>query len=237
MNTKVFQKIGLNVPSHVITQISIGKTGVIQIFLNNLRSCIALSGANLDKPILLMQEPRALLTVPAIYEDPLWYKYNLRHHLLTNNPQTSRINPYPDDFEYQWQKKQAQRVLKQGKMNNVGEKYATKSYSHPDINKKPTLVQTNGGITVLPPITSQVNSVMNPFVPAPPFHRMGLAAAKIELDNKNEQILEKEDEVLFLKGQLKRMEALVQKKNARIQDLLMQMERLQTQLPKSYNKY
>jgi hypothetical protein len=248
MNKTVFRRIGLNVPSHIITQLSIAKTGVIQIFLNNLRSCISLSGANIDKPIFLLPDsrPAAIYHVPPpVYDsDSLWYKYNLRHHLLTSerNPHPAVAAYHSDDFDYQWQKKQAQRVLKQNKANSVGEKYATKSLSHPEIQKaniNRALANTPGAaLTILPPLTTVQPLNRNPFVPAPAFNRMGLAAAKIELDNKNEQILEKEDEVLFLKGQLKRMETLVQKKNARIQDLLMQLERAQAgQQKNSYHKF
>jgi hypothetical protein len=38
-------------------------------------------------------------------------------------------------------------------------------------------------------------------------------------------MVQKEDEVVFLRGQLKRMEILLQNKNAKIQELLDQIER------------
>ena len=38
-------------------------------------------------------------------------------------------------------------------------------------------------------------------------------------------MVQKEDEVLFLRGQLKRMEILLQNKNAKIQELMDQIER------------
>jgi hypothetical protein len=47
----------------------------------------------------------------------------------------------------------------------------------------------------------------------------------MQLDEKNSQIIEKEDEVQFLKGQLKRMEILLQSKNSKIQELLDLLEK------------
>lgn len=38
LNNKVFRRIGLNLPNHVMTQLSISKTGIAQSFLYNLRA-------------------------------------------------------------------------------------------------------------------------------------------------------------------------------------------------------
>ena len=94
---------------------------------------------------------------PGMYgDDPMWYKYNLRYNLMKGQ------NPgmYPEEYDFYWQKKQAERVLKSGKSRKLN--YNTsKSFSNPNIRPK-----------VLPPI-------INPYVNAP---AVGLAAAKLELD-------------------------------------------------------
>ena len=43
--------------------------------------------------------------------------------------------------------------------------------------------------------------------------------------DKTQRMVQKEDEVIFLRGQLKRMEILLQNKNAKIQELMDQVER------------
>ena len=48
LNSLLYSLLGLQIPSHVITQLSIGKTGIIQNFLNNLRICILMNSAAKD---------------------------------------------------------------------------------------------------------------------------------------------------------------------------------------------
>lgn len=104
LNQRVFRRIGLNVPSHVITQLSIAKSGTAQILLYNLRTCITLSGANTStKPMTVIAEPMIATTSYVVrpnYDPGMWYKYNMRHNLL------KRPIPigFQDEFEYYRQK-------------------------------------------------------------------------------------------------------------------------------------
>lgn len=177
-------------PSHVITQLSIAKTGVAQIFLYNLRTCLTLYGANTHPiaPVVLANTSPLppVLVRPSLYEDPLFLKYNLRYNYLKDKPPLM----FQSELDYYWQKKQAERALK-----------SDKSRSYPNLQP-----------AILPPLSYRAPIA-------------DLAAAKIELDDKNQAILDKDDEIQFLKGQLKRMEVLLNNKNSKIQDLTSQLEK------------
>lgn len=216
LNTHLFSKIGLNVPAHVITQLCISKTGIAQQFLYNLRAILTLNGANtgvMPIPVYTEPGPPVLMRPPASqtqnsYEEQ-WYQNNGRQNLLRDY--LPLANVYKDEYDYYWQKKQAERVIKSDKAKQLPKAQPPKSFSLPLLKNPPPVIG--------PP--------MNPpyLLAAQPITQVGLAAAKMQLDEKTTQIIEKEDEVHFLKAQLKRMEVLLQSKNAKIQELLDLLEK------------
>lgn len=121
-------------------------------------------------------------------------------------------NVYKDEYDYYWQKKQAERVVKSDKANHLPKSNSMKGQPNNGRISLPLL--KNPPALVAPPINSYIVAA------APPPIHLDLAAARIQLDEKTSQIIEKDDEVQFLKGQLRRMEVLLQSKNAKIQELL-----------------
>jgi hypothetical protein len=196
-----------------MTQLSIAKTGTAQLLAYNIRVCLTLSGAYTNVLPVIAKPTASVLSDPIIrpgyYNDPMWYKYNLRYSLL--NGQSPGI--YPDEYEYYWQKRQADRVLKYDKAKLTGHQNINstiKSFSHPNVR---------GG--KLPALTP------GPFLAPVDVSKMGMTAAQVELDDKNKKIHAIEDEVQYLRGQLKRMEVLLQNKNAKIQEMQMEIEKQQ----------
>jgi hypothetical protein len=198
----VFRKIGLNLPTHVMTQLSIAKSSIAQIFLYNLRASLILAGANTSlKPMPLYPDPihRAITPYVDPYYDP--YLYGTKPY------------GYRDEFDYYWSKRQTDRALKSARGLSLDRNLVAtpKSFSHPSLRPR--------GSSVFPPL-------VNPYAYVPPQSRIGMTAAKMEIDDRNQQINEKQDEVQFLKGQLKRMEVLLQTKNYKIQELQIQIDKL-----------
>lgn len=217
MNTHLFSKIGLLTPPHVITQLCISKTGVAQQFLYNLRAILTLNGANtgvMPVPVYTEPGPPIVMRQPGhvmqnSYEEQ-WYQNNGRQNLLREH--LPLANVYKDEYDYYWQKKQTERVVKSDKTKQLPKTQQPKSFSLPLLKHPPQLV------------AGPINGPQY-MLAGPPIHHVGLAAAKLQLDEKTSQIIEKDDEVHFLKGQLKRMEVLLQSKNAKIQELLDMLER------------
>lgn len=208
LNSKLFRKLGLHVPSHVITQLSIGKTGIAQTLLNNLRTCISLNSVYNHLPaiaVLPEPQPSPVIVGGPSFEDPMWYKYNLRYNFLKEQPPIV----FQEQYDYYRQKRQAERALKSSKSRNkLGKSIITsKSFSNPNLRPKQS---------IFPPLSN--NYLIDP--------RYDLTAAKVEIDDKNKQISDREDEVQYLRGQLKRMEVVLQSKNFKIQELLSQIDKL-----------
>ncbi|CAF0724393.1 unnamed protein product [Brachionus calyciflorus] len=202
LNSKVLKIIGLNIPKHVITQLSIAKTGVAPILLYNLRACITLFGANTNiiPPLHL-----PVLVRPPVYEDPLWAKYNLRLNLLGEGPKFI----HPNEYEYLWNKKQIERAIKSDRGKQLPLISPTESGS------------SSSRLAITKKLTK------NPYLISPAISDLSLTAAKLELDDKTKQISAKDDELLMLKEKLKRMEVLLNTKNAKIQELTTRVEKLQ----------
>lgn len=207
----MFSKLGLSVPPHVVTQLCISKTGVAQQFLYNLRAILTLNGANtgvMPVPVYSEQAPPILMrptqqVMHNSYEEQ-WYQNNGRQNLIREHlPLT---NVYKDEYDYYWQKKQAERVIKSDKTKQLPKAQQPKTFSLPLLKNPPPVI----GPPINPPY----------LLATQPITHVGIAAAKMQLDEKITQISEKEDEVHFLKAQLKRMEVLLQNKNAKIQELL-----------------
>jgi hypothetical protein len=180
---------------------------------------LTLSGAYTNVLPLVAKPPASVLSDPIVrpvyYNDPMWYKYNLRYSLL--HGQSPGI--YPDEYEYYWQKRQADRVLKYDKAKLTGHQNVNatiKSFSHPNI--RPGAKVPGGKLPALTP---------GPFLAPAAVSKMGITAAQVELDDKNKKIHAIEDEVQYLRGQLKRMEVLLQNKNAKIQELQMEIDKQQ----------
>ncbi len=187
-----------------------------QQFLYNLRAVLTLNGANTGvMPVPVYREPappiliRAPPPVSNSYDQDPWYQSNGRQNLLREQQQFANV--YKDEYDYYWQKKQAERVVKSDKAKQLPKTQPPKSFSLP-LLKNPSLL-------AVPPLIG------------PPISSFAVVApqlsiqTKMQLDEKNSQIIEKEDEVQFLKGQLKRMEILLQSKNSKIQELLDLLEK------------
>jgi len=216
LNAHLFSKIGLSIPPHVMTQLCISKTGIAQIFLYNLRAILTLNGANTGAiPVPVFRDPPVIMRAPppllaSSYEEMNWPTQNGRQQLS----QIPLTNVYKDEYDYYWQKKQAERVVKSDKTRLLPKSNSMKGPSNNGRISLPVLKNPPGATLMAPPPISSY------IVAAPPPIHLDLAAAKLQLDEKTTQIFEKEDEVQFLRGQLKRMEILLQNKNAKIQELL-----------------
>ena len=222
MNSHLFSKIGLGIPPHVMTQLCISKTGIAQLFLYNLRAILTLNGANTGAlPVPVFREPPVIMRAPppilaSSYEEINWPTQSFQQNgrQLQQLPQIPLTNVYKDEYDYYWQKKQAERVVKSDKARLLPKSNSMKGQSNNGRISLPFLKNPPGATLVAPP---PINSYI---VAAPPPIHLDLAAAKLQLDEKTSQIIEKDDEVHFLKGQLRRMEILLQNKNAKIQELL-----------------
>ncbi len=181
LNAKLFRKIGLVVPKHMATQLSICKTGIAQILLSNLRACLTMAGANTynvnSRSISVMDRsrPRAILAGNS----------NRR----INGANTPYI--YADEYEYYWHQKQTARAIRDPRSRAPPPQ---KSFSHPNINSKGVML--------------------------PPINRVVASRMQTDRDYNNSEDID------YLKGQLRRMEILLQSKNAKIHDLSDQLNRL-----------
>lgn len=186
LNGKTFARLGLNVPEQVMTQLSIAKTGVVEVFLYNLRESI--------RSMMLYREhdPR-LAPVRALYAagDP----YLLKYHMLSP---TEPLYKYTNMDKY-WSRRNVlldrarASLATNAQLIHTGKKSDRKS---PGLGLLPPIDRTNG------------------------------AVSKLELEEKNQEILTKEEEIQTLKAKLKRLEHLVTLKDTRIDELQLQLEKL-----------
>ena len=166
------------------------------------------------------------LTAP-IYPDPMWYKYNLRYNLL-NEPAPNLQAIYPSEYEYYWQKRQADRINRS--LDNKGGSEKTKKIGHGvilDSNSFTAPVGGGGGggntTSRLPPLSNQYTVSSLPIANINSYSKY---------DPKTKSYMSAPAEIQDLKDQLRRMELILQSKNARIQELLAQVEK-----QKPYKKY
>ena len=237
----------MNIPTHVMTQLSIAKTGIAQIMLNNLRTCLTLFGANtLINPLPVYAGPTTVVVPPPMTPSLV----RLKPGMSIDGMSTNALDPWyrypyaayagrrlvngtylPDEYEYYWQKKQAERALKSARRKSIVAPGAVagttvvvpppKAISNPSLMRAsifPPVVTTTNPAAYLPPATPYTIVQPPPLAPASRLgdaSRLG-AAAKLELNEKNQMIYDKQDEVQFLKGQLKRMEIVLQNKNFKV---------------------
>lgn len=192
----------MNIPKHVITQLSICKTGIAPVFLFNLRASLTLFGANtnIGPSVHIPLVPRQPLQ-----DESAWVKYNMRNNMMKESPKLINQNEY----DYLWQKKQVERVIKSDKVKNL----PTKSPNESGQN----LVKQSS----LPKLPR------NPYRLSPSISEVNLTAAKLEIDDQKKLIIEKEEELRLLKEKIKRMETLITNKNSKIQELTLRIEKLE----------
>jgi hypothetical protein len=212
LNVKVFRRIGLIVPSHMATQLAIGKTGIAQILLSNLRACLMAAGANTfdirSKSVMTSRHPGRPPPAPrrragpggpqgppSIHNTPRGGPGpGMAGHAgiaalagIVGGPQRPGGQyVYNDDYEYMFHQKQNARAMN-------GNRPVPKSISNPNL-----MPPVNRNVGFLPAINNNKR---------PP--RMNNGVMDIADTN----------EVQYLRSQVKRMEALLQAKNAKIQDL------------------
>ena len=185
-----------------MTQLSIAKAGIIEVFLYNLRESIRSMMLYRDDPRLALTGlPTAPLpgTIRSLYHvnDPRWYKYNML-------PQTDPLYKYSDMDLYFYRKQLLQdqarlQLSKSGSLKNRIKK-------NPN-SKSPAFGYSQSN--ALPPlITDRAGNV-----------------SKIELEEKTQEILVRDEEIETLKAKLKRLEHLLGLKDARIQDLTNQVDK------------
>lgn len=228
LNSEVFDRIGLTVPSHVLTQLCISKSGIAQSFLFNLRMSLALTGAqtNLFPPPQFLQDPRL--------NDP---KTQTGHGLAYPIHPHAHVNPYHHMYNPLWMNPKGLPYLyppeeggktprsstngtdrtPKDKSGQPMHSPSTKSFASTTNGDRPT---RGGGKGALPP-------VKEPFVPMPMANAsVSLAQAKSDLNEKSKKLQEKEEEVIELKEKMKRMDQMVQSKNSKIQELTDQIEKM-----------
>ena len=191
-----------------MTQLGIAKPGIAQIFLYNLRMCLAVTGANTQLlPPGYLLDPRAMPAnaFPHMHHDPyqhmynpLWYNQNLRKN--TQIPQLPFIYPTAfNEFE-NWQPQTIKAITKQvGSPPAKVPSPSTKQFSNSNMRA--------AALRTMPP--SQLPNLA-----------ASLSQTKFELDEKNKRLQEKDDEIKELKTQMKRMEQLMQAKEIKIQELM-----------------
>lgn len=220
INSEIFNAIGLTVPSHVLAQLSISKSGIAQSFLFNLRMSLALTGAqtNLFPPPQFLQDPRL---------NGMAYPIHPQAHVGMG---MNGMNPYQHMYNPLW----AMHGQKGGPMgpfmqqnNNEEEGKGGKNGKSPSTNGGGSSSRkTLGSSTDKGGNASKVNG-MGPFVPYPAaISSVSLNQAKSELNDKNKKLQDKEEEVNDLKAQMKRMDEMVKLKNSKIQDLTSQVEKM-----------
>ena len=215
LGVDIFERLGLTVPTHVMTQLAIAKPGIAQIFLYNLRMCLAVTGANTQLlPPGYLLDPRAMPpnAYPHMHHDPyqhmynpLWYNQNLRKN--TQIPQLPYIYPTLNEFE-NWQlQTDRTKATKQTKLTSPG--------SSPKVGSPSTKQFSNSNMKAMSKAATGLPNLA-----------ASLSQSKLELDEKNKRLQEKDDEIQELKAQMKRMEQLVQAKAAKIQELTQQIEKM-----------
>lgn len=95
----MFEKIGLTVPSHIVTQLGIAKTGIAQSFLYNLRMSLAMTGAQVQlfPPPQFLFDPRLNGASYPVHSAAQTYMYNpLWAHAFAkgNGPPGANQLPY-----------------------------------------------------------------------------------------------------------------------------------------------
>lgn len=237
LNSEIFEKVGLTVPSHVLTQLSISKSGIAQIFLYNLRMSLALTGAQtqLFPPPQFLLDPRLNGASYPVHSNAKSFMYNPLWALgQKGHPLPYIYPPYGmPQAEYEAAYLKATGVKPGSQSNRSNGSQANGSQSNRGSNQmqspsQKSFASSNGdksnaknGKAALPPV--------NPFVPYPVVNAsVSLNQTKSELNEKTKKLQEKEDEVNELKAQMKRMEQMVQNKNSKIQELNLQIEKLNT---------
>ena len=199
-----------------MTQLSIAKAGIIEVFLYNLRESIRAMMLYRDDPLATRLPPLHALnglhplhpglhpalpgTVRSLYDPRYMYKYNML------NP-TDPLYKYADlDLHFyrkQLLQDQARVGLKSGTLKN------RRNSKNP--NSKSPGPSGYAENNTLPPLLS---------------NRAANNVSKIELEEKTQEILVREEEIETLKAKLKRLEHLLGLKDARIQDLSTQVDKL-----------
>jgi len=179
INSEIFVHIGLTVPSHVLSQLSISKSGIAQSFLFNLRMSLALTGAqtNLFPPPQFLQDPRL---------NGLAYPIH----------QQATINPYHHMYNPLW-------ALNKGQLPFFDETGKVKSPNNgPATNRgqqmvSPSSKSITNDKTASKGAGKQVTNgaPKEPFVPYPVANAsVSLNQAKNELNEKTKKLQDKEDE-------------------------------------------
>jgi hypothetical protein len=219
LNGKVFIRLGLSVPEHIMTQLSIAKAGIIEVFLYNLRESIRAMMLYRDDPLATRLpglhplhalhplnpihpglHPPLPGTVRGLYDPRYMYKYNML------NP-TDPLYKYADLDLHFYRKQilqdQARLGLKSGSLKTNRKNSKVPNSKSPG----PGYADNN----TLPPLLT---------------NRAANNMSKIEIEEKNQEILVREEELETLRAKLKRLEHLVGLKDARIQDLSTQIDKL-----------
>lgn len=181
-----------------MTQLSIAKPGIVEVFLFNLRESVRQMMFYRD------MDPR-LGTIRSLYstQDPQWYKYNM---LAPTDPMFKYA-----DMDLYFHRKQM--VQDQARLNLVKSASIKGGRKKASTSKSPALgysLNMAGGTTLPPLITDRGTANVS----------------KLDLEEKQQEVLAKEEEVQTLRAKLKRLEHLLSLKDARIQDLQTQVDKL-----------
>lgn len=226
LNSEIFDKIGLTVPSHVLTQLSISKSGIAQAFLFNLRMSLALTGAQtqLFPPPHFMYDPRLNGASYPVHGQAQSYLFN---PYQANAKNMALPYLYPPPF--------VNNGMKPGDYEAAMAK-AAKSFNANTPNLSPGRSPTLGGKGKMDSPSQKSLVSQNgkgkggknePFVPLPAVNAsVSISQTKSELYEKTKKLEDKEAEVNELKAQMKRMEEMVKAKNSKIQELTSQVEKM-----------
>jgi hypothetical protein len=196
LNGKVFTKIGLNVPNNVLTQLSTAKSGIVEVFLYNLRESIS--------------------TTMLYRNDPLINRFlplnTLNHHLYpmlpgsVYDPRYMHNSFLPTNSLYKYSNSDYYRKLLLDYHTRLTTKLDTLTAS-----KSP---RTGYATTkALPSLISNL-AIDNVSIK--------------EVEKINKKILAKDEEIQILHTKLKRLEHLLEIKDAHIQNLTAQVDKLKS---------
>lgn len=186
LNGKVFSRLGLNVPENVMSQLSRGKEGFIEIFLFNLRESIRSAMLYRDHDLRFGKVP-----MDHLYAD---------NYLYNRNGMLPRINPYMQTID--------PLLVPLVKKPIVDPLLVVKNPQTPSkTSKGGSYAKNSNKPGVLPPIDKRTDPV-----------------SRLDIEERTQEALLREEEIQALKIQLNRLEQIVNIKDSRIDELEKQID-------------
>ena len=232
---KVLPRIGLKLPVHVIHQLSMGKSGVIQSFLVNLKTCIAYAHS---RNYLPLPDSQVLFGARA-YQDAismsLPFGVDNDDNSSPHPPYLKSFTPFPGIIRpsdlainslllpHAAHKQTSTQALKTSRIRKAVEKL---SLSQPELNfgsRLPPINTSNASLAIPQAQGAAALPHTNKKSPRNLHHHHLNAGRRFEVMTADAVV--DIDQMKQLRNKLRRMEVILQAKNSKIQDLSFQLER------------